>query len=204
MHFIRPSHPVVIPLFSKQKNNDKKSFIEFTVCFRLFVIIVINYLNDLNDLLVRRQVMLKEHIEKLIRTSYKLITLETNSPIKSIDDFRPLVRDGKAIYLWKKETGLRRVETSHISIPNTSTPELVLKHIKQNKLYGIYLLVGFNKELKKRELHPFLKQIAIEKNKRTIVILIDDHFDYPHILINDILMTQEPEVRKLQALKKIA
>jgi len=148
--------------------------------------------------------MLQEHLEKLIETGYKLISLETNSPEQTINDFRPLIREGKAIYLWDNETGLRRMEASHIIIPNTKTPEMVLNHIKQSKLYGIYLLLGFSKELVKQGLHSDLSQIAAGDKTNKIVIFIDSHFNFPHALISKILMAQEPDVREHSSLGQIA
>lgn len=148
--------------------------------------------------------MLQEHLEKLISAGYKLITLETDSPEQTLNDFRPMVREGKAIYLWEQDNGLRRMEASHISIPKTTSPEMVLNHIKQSKLYGIYLLVGFSAELGNRSLFPAMNQIADDENTKQIVIFIDSHFDFPHALISKILMAQEPEVRKRESLNKIA
>ena len=148
--------------------------------------------------------MLQEHLEKLIETGYKLITLETDSPEQTVIDFRPLVREGKAIYLWDNDIGLRRMEASHITIPSTKSPEMILNHIKQSKLYGVYLLVGFSKELIKPGLLPILTQIASEEKTSKIVIFIDNHFNYPQTLISKILMAQEPEVRKRISLEQIA
>jgi len=139
--------------------------------------------------------MLQEHIEKLISTGYKLIALETNSPEQSVNDFRPLVREGKAIYAWESNTGLRRIEASHISIPNTQTPELVINHILQSKHFGIYLLVGFSKAINQVSLRPIYKQFVADKKNNKIIIFIDSHFDYPHSLMSNILIAQEPEVR---------
>jgi len=139
--------------------------------------------------------MLQEHIEKLISTGYKLIALETNSPEQSVNDFRPLVREGKAIYVWESDSGLRRMEASHITIPNSQTPEMVINHIQQSKLFGIYLLVGFNKALNLPNTGSKLKQFIADKKNNKVIIFIDSHFDYPHNLMANILIAQEPEVR---------
>ena len=148
--------------------------------------------------------MLQEHLEKLIATGYKLIALETNFPEKSMNDFRPLVREGKAIYSWEKDSGLRRMEASHISIPNTQSPEMVINHIQQSKHYGVYLLVGFNKALNQFNLHPLVNQFIADKKNKKVIIFIDSHFDYPNSLIKNILITREPDYRESDTLNQMA
>lgn len=148
--------------------------------------------------------MNQEHLEKLILTGYKLIALETDSPEQTINDFRPLVRESKAIYLWEKNTGLSRMEASHINIPNTKTPEMVLNHIKQSKLYGIYLLIGFNSDLAKPGIQSTLHQIADDTSSNKVIIFIDNNFNYPHKLMSKLLIAQEPEVRARTSLEQIA
>lgn len=148
--------------------------------------------------------MQKEHLEKLISTDYKLIAVETDSPEQTISDFRPLVREGKAIYVWENNIGLSRLEAAHIHIPNTKTPEMVLNHIKQSKLYGIYLLVGFGKNLAQPGLFNTFEQIAKDSNQEKVIIFIDSYFNYPHKLMNKLLITQEPEVRERTTFEQIA
>ena len=137
--------------------------------------------------------MLQEHLETLISSGFKFIALETSSPEQSINDFRPLVREGKAIYLWDIASGLRRMEASHISIPNTQSPENVLNHIRQNRHYGVYLLMGFGKELGNKQLQPVFQEIVSQPASSKVVIFVDNQFDYPYQLMGDILITQEPE-----------
>jgi hypothetical protein len=139
--------------------------------------------------------MNQEHLEKLISTGYKLIALETDSPEQTINDFRPLVREGKAIYLWEKNTGLSRMEASHITIPNTKTPDMVINHIRQSNLYGVYLLVGFNNDIAKYSLQSSFEQIADDRKSNKIIIFIDHYFNYPHKLMRKLLITQEPSVK---------
>lgn len=146
--------------------------------------------------------MHQDHLEKLISSGFKLITLETDSPEQSINDFRPLVREGKAIYLWEAGSGLRRMEASHIMIPKTQSSEMVLQHIKQNKHYGVYLLVGFGKELSNKLLQPMLKEIIEEDSNNKVIIFIDSQFEYPSKLMSNLLMTQEYDVRKRQILNQ--
>ena len=148
--------------------------------------------------------MNQEHLEKLILTGYKLIALETDSPEQTINDFRPMVRQSKAIYQWENNTGLSRMEASHINIPNTKTPEMVLSHIKQSKLYGIYLLVGFNNELIKPGIQSTLLQIADDASSNKVIIFIDNYFNYPHKLMSKLLITQEPEVRARTSFEQTA
>ena len=148
--------------------------------------------------------MNREHLVKLISTGYKLIALETDSPEQTLNDFRPLVREGKAIYQWDSNTGLSRMEVSHINIPNTKTPEMVLNHIKQSNLYGIYLLVGFNNDIVKPNIQSMLNQIADDTSSSKVIIFIDNYFNYPQKLMNKLLITQEPEVRARTSLGQIA
>lgn len=148
--------------------------------------------------------MQQEHLEKLIATNYKLIALETDSPEQTVIDFRPLVRQGKAIYVWENRSGLSRLEASHINIPNTQTPEMVLNHIKQSKLYGIFLLVGFNKEVARPAFLNTFEQIAEAGNQKKVVFFIDSHFDYPQKLMSKLLIAQEPTVRERNSFEQIA
>ena len=92
------------------------------------------------------------------------------------------------------------MEAAHISIPKTNTPESVLIYIQKSKLFGIYLLLGFNKDLGKQSLHPILKQITAEEKMDKIVVFIDNHFDFPLSyyslsLMGKTLMVQEAEVQ---------
>ncbi len=148
--------------------------------------------------------MLQENLNKILQTGYKLIALETNNPEQSINDFRPLGREGKAIYIWEKGSGLYRMEASHIKIPNTTSPEMVINHIRQSKLFGIYLLVGFSSELKDRNLIPILDQIIQQKNGNKTIILVDHYFEYPHKIMGNLLITQEPDVKAEHQLNQIA
>ncbi|MCW8931336.1 MAG: hypothetical protein OQL19_13990 [Gammaproteobacteria bacterium] len=148
--------------------------------------------------------MNQQHLEKLISTGYKLIAIETDSPEQTLNDFRPLIRESKAIYQWEKNVGLSRMEASHINIPNTKTPEMVLNHISQSKLYGIYLLIGFNNDLAKMSLQPTLNKIADDKSAKKIIIFIDNYFDYPHKLMSKLLIAQEPEVKERTSFGQIA
>lgn len=148
--------------------------------------------------------MNQENLEILLATDYKLIALETDSKEKTVNDFRPLVREGKAIYIWENNQGLSRMEASHIHIPNTKTPEMVLNHIRQSKLYGVYLLLGFNKDLARPALQATLNQIAGDVESHKTVIFIDNQFNYPHKLMSKLLLTQEPELRARLSFKQIA
>lgn len=148
--------------------------------------------------------MNQEHLEKLVSTDYKLIALETDSPEQTLNDFRPLVREGKAIYQWENNTGLSRMEASHITIPNTKTAEMVINHISQSKLFGIYLLIGFNSELSKASIQPALTQIADDKNSNKVIIFIDNYFNYPQKLMSKLLIAQEPEVKARTSLGQTA
>jgi hypothetical protein len=139
--------------------------------------------------------MRQEQLEQLLESEFAFIALETDDPEQSIHDFRPLVREGKAIYLWDKHSGLRRMEASHISIPNTGTPEQVIKHIKQSKLYGIYLLMGFDKVLADKALFPLFKDILDAPKADKKLLFIDHGFQYPHHLLSDILITKENGLR---------
>ncbi len=148
--------------------------------------------------------MQQENLKKILQTGYKLIALETNNPEQTINDFRPLVREGKAIYIWEKGIGLYRMEASHIKRPNTTTPEMVINHIRQSKLFGIYLLVGFSTELKDRNLIPFLDQIIQQKKGDKTIILVDHYFEYPHKIMGNLLITHEPDVKAEHELNQIA
>ncbi len=148
--------------------------------------------------------MQHEHINKLIATGYKLIAVETDSPEQTIIDFRPLVREGKAVYVWQNNCGLSRLEATHINIPNTKTAEMVLNHIKQSKLYGIYLLVGFSKIIAQPGLLETFEQIVNDSNHRKVIIFIDSHFDYPHKLMSKLIITQEADVKKRTSYEQIA
>ena len=135
--------------------------------------------------------MLQQHLENLLASNYRLISLTSDSAEQSVNDFRPLVRESKAIYVWAEHKGLRRLEASHIDIPKTETAELVLNYIEQSQLYGIYLLLGFNRELAKQSVLASLINIANEKNISKTVIFIDNHFNYPKPLLGHILTTRE-------------
>jgi len=140
--------------------------------------------------------MYPEQIDKLIATNYKLIALETDSPRQSINDFRSQAREGKAIYVWEKDLGLHRLEAEHITLPKTKTPEMVLNYINKSNLFGIYLLLGFNKDLIKPSLHAIMTQIASTPRQNKMIIFMDNDFNYPQKLMDKLLIVQESEVQK--------
>ncbi len=139
--------------------------------------------------------MQEEQLEKLITTDYKLIAIETSSARKTVRNFTAMVRDGKAIYAWEKDEGLYRLEASHIHIPKTKTPEMILKHIKQSKHYGIYLLIDFQQHITQPDLYQLAKQITTDKSINKIIILINDYATYPASLLETLLITQEKDVK---------
>ena len=141
-------------------------------------------------------------IEKLIATNYTLFALQSAYPEKIINSFRYFSRTGRAAYIWEDTLGLSRLEATHISLPNTETPQQVLNYIQNSRHFGIYLLKGFNKFLQNEELQFTMKHLS-DKNSETIqksVILLDDTFTLPENLLNRFLMAQEPSalIKSLQ------
>ncbi len=140
--------------------------------------------------------MQEEHLEKLITTDYKLIAIETASVKDTVRDFTAMVREGKAVYAWQEDEGLYRLEASHIHIPKTKTPEMILKHIKQSKLYGVYLLIDFQKHITQSNLHHLVQQISHDKNINKVIIFINNYSHYSPHLLEKLLITQEVDVKK--------
>jgi len=148
--------------------------------------------------------MQAEHLEKLIATDYKLFAIESASTIRTIREFQPMVRAGKAIYAWQQDSGLHRLEASHINIPKTQTPEMVLNYIQKSKHFGIYLLVDFKQNMFKYETLQALEQISHDSNYNKIIIFINDYCHYPPKLMNQLLITQEPEVKEFTVFSEVA
>jgi len=148
--------------------------------------------------------MQAENLEKLIATDYKLIAIETASAIRTIHDFQPLVREGKAVYAWEQNMGLHRLEASHINIPKTQTPEMVLNYIKKSKHFGIYLLVDFQQNLYNYEILNTVEQISHDSSYKKIIIFINDYSSYPYKLMKTLLIAQEPEVKEFTLFIEVA
>jgi len=140
--------------------------------------------------------MQEEYLEKLIATDYKLITIETAATKETIRDFTAMVREGKAIYAWKEDEGLYRLEASHIYIPKTKTPEMILKHIQKSKHYGVYLLVDFQQYISEPKLYNLAKQISDDKKSNKTIIFINNFSNYSPSLLEILLITQEVDVKK--------
>ena len=83
-------------------------------------------------------------IAQLVDLDYRLASIESPEPERIVELFRRLnAATGRAIYIWRYESGLFRLGAEQISIPRTGQPNDVLTYIAASKHYGAYVLTDF-------------------------------------------------------------
>lgn len=122
-----------------------------------------------------------QNIDKLTEQRYPLVYFETLQSAYITNLFKSLsLVCSKAIYHWTPETGLYRMDASHITIPRTRNPRHLLELIQGTPHFGIYLLSDFDEALKEaRNIELLKKIIAAYNTNPKMIILNGSEMDIP-------------------------
>jgi hypothetical protein len=122
-----------------------------------------------------------QRIDKLTEQRYPLVYFETLRSAHVTDMFKSLsLATSKAIYHWTPDSGMYRMDASHIMIPRTQSPRHLLEHIYGTPHFGVYLLSNFKEALKERQNIDLLKKIiAGYKDRPKMIILMGNELDIP-------------------------
>jgi hypothetical protein len=122
------------------------------------------------------------HLEKMLESKYRLISIESYDTERVLDLFRQLSRfSNKAFYLASPNEGMHRIGASHITIPRTQNTREQLEHIQASKHYGVFIMRDIGGELENSKNITLLKNIATAE-KPKVVILLSEYLDLPREL----------------------
>ncbi len=123
-----------------------------------------------------------QHLEKILESKYRLVTIESYDTDRVHDLFVQLSRfSNKAYYVARPNEGMHRIGASHITIPRTQTTAEQLEHIVKSKHYGIYILRDYSEALSEKKTLALLKEIATS-SKPKCVVLLSEYIDLPREL----------------------
>jgi len=123
-----------------------------------------------------------QHLEKILESKYRLVTIETYDTDRVHDLFVQLSRfSNKAYYVARPDAGMHRIGASHITIPRTGSAKEQLEHINKNKHYGLYILRDFSDSIQDKENIELFKQIGTSHDPKCVVIL-SEYIDLPRVL----------------------
>jgi hypothetical protein len=89
-----------------------------------------------------------DRVESLLAGSSNLIHLRAADPQGVREAFKDYnIFTAKAVYYWRADQGLHRVDIPHIHTPNTETLDKLLAHIENSHHPGIYLIEGYGRQL---------------------------------------------------------
>ena len=122
-----------------------------------------------------------QQIDNLTEKPYPLVYFETLRGPHVVDLFKSLsLVCSKAIYHWTPMNGMYRMDASHILIPRTQEPHHVLESILSTPHFGVYLLSGFEENLKDYRSMNLLKKIISDyKNTQRMLIMVGNNIEIP-------------------------
>ncbi|MCK4743744.1 MAG: hypothetical protein KAT25_07995 [Sulfuriflexus sp.] len=122
-----------------------------------------------------------EKINQLTEQNYPIVYFETLRSVHIVKLFKNLsLASSKAIYHWQPETGMYRMDASHIMIPRSVEPEDLLNTINSMAHFGVFVLTNFDQHIKNRRVVELLKKIsAMHKVNPKMVILLGSKLEIP-------------------------
>ena len=122
------------------------------------------------------------HLEKMLESKYRLISIESYDTERVLDLFLQLSRfSNKAFYVASPNQGMHRTGASHITIPRTQSTKEQLQYIDGSKHYGVFIIRDIGDELENPKIIELLKNIATGE-KPKVVILLSEYLDIPRQL----------------------
>jgi len=115
-------------------------------------------------------------LEKLINVHFNIISFETKQVSTILDTFREYNSlNGTAVYVWKKDIGLYRLDLSHVKIPQTTNIQQALNYIQKHQQESIFILTDFAEHLDNIFVERALLNFAKSQSKK--LFLLDEKMD---------------------------
>lgn len=87
--------------------------------------------------------------DEILGNDRHLIAIETTRANDIVQQFRQFaLRSGGALYLWTEEVGITNLRESDLPVPGSQRLHDALRHIANSLHGGIYVFVGFSKQLR--------------------------------------------------------
>jgi hypothetical protein len=118
-----------------------------------------------------------QRIDKLTEQRYPLVYFETLRSAHVTEMFKSLsLATSKAIYHWTPDSGLYRMDASHIMIPRSQSPRHLLELIQGTPHFGVYLLSDFGEAVNEQPIIDLIKKIiaGYSDNPKMIVMMGKD------------------------------
>lgn len=90
--------------------------------------------------------------ESLLSTDKNLIIMSTPDPALALVQLRQLaMRGGQAVYVWQPESGIAPLRDASARVAGTERLSDALRHIQRSRHFGIYILLGAERELRRED-----------------------------------------------------
>lgn len=120
-----------------------------------------------------------EQLDKMFDAKYRLVTIETEDPLRVEDLISQMSRfSNKAYYHSQPGQAMTRFGASHIEIPRTIEAKDLLSHIRISRHFGVYILQDFHPALENRQIIELLMDI-ITGDIDKVIVLLSEHIDLP-------------------------
>lgn len=87
--------------------------------------------------------------ESLLSTDKNLIIMSTPDPALALTQLRQLaMRGGQAVYVWQPQSGIAPLREASPKVAGTERLGDALRHIQRSRHFGIYLLLGAEREMR--------------------------------------------------------
>ncbi len=87
--------------------------------------------------------------ESLLSADKNLIVMSTPEPVVALAQLRQLaMRGGQAVYVWEPELGIAPMRDASARVTSTERLGDALRYIQRSRHFGIYVLVGAERELR--------------------------------------------------------
>lgn len=112
-------------------------------------------------------------LEQILNSESNLIGIESADIEDTLEQFRQLaLRSGQSIYLWDQENGIAAMRHSELRVPGSKRFNDALRFILQSMQFGVYLLIGFEDQIKPPNTSLLRRFARIRSaNQRKIVFL---------------------------------
>ncbi|MFK5984445.1 MAG: hypothetical protein QM479_03320, partial [Pseudomonadota bacterium] len=143
-------------------------------------------------------IMRHSTLEKILKTRFRLIGIETPNRSAILDTFREHnSKSGTPVYIWKEDIGLYRLDISHVKIPQTTSIQQALAYINNNKHQGIFLFMNFSQYMGNIFVEKSLINIS-QQQKNKHLFIFDQQLDFSECFKGIVLETKKMLQMKLK------
>lgn len=125
-----------------------------------------------------------DRVESLLAGSTNLIHLcaaDAESVRQAFRDYNTFT--AKAVYHWRADQGLHRVDIPHIHTPNTETLAKLLDHIEHSHHPGIYLIEDYGRQLEDPKTAAVLARLnhSERRERHVLCFLGEEAYVHPNL-----------------------